>query len=60
MLACNLANFMRLLALPTEIEHWPLTTLPKKLVKIGAKVTRRGASHPTSPARAAFSGPEPG
>ena len=39
-LVYNLANFLRRLALPTEIEHWSLTTLREKLVKIGAKVTR--------------------
>ena len=36
----NLGNFMRTLALPKEVEHWSLTTLPEKLVKIGAKVVR--------------------
>jgi hypothetical protein len=41
-LACNLANFMRTLALPEEVEHWLLTTLREKLVKIGAKVVRHG------------------
>ena len=41
-LAYNLANFMRTLALPKEVEHWSLTTLPEKLVKIGAKVVRHG------------------
>ncbi len=41
-LAYNLANFMRMLALPKEIEHWSLTTLREKLVKIGAKVVRHG------------------
>ena len=41
-LACNLANFMQTLALPEEVEHWSLTTLRKKLVKIGAKVVRHG------------------
>ncbi len=35
-LACNLGNFMRTLALPKEVEHWSLTTLREKLVKIGA------------------------
>ncbi len=30
------------LALPKEVEHSSLTTLPKKLVKIGAKVVRHG------------------
>ena len=33
-LAYNLANFMRTLALPKEVEHWSLTTLREKLVKI--------------------------
>ena len=34
-LAYNLANFMRTLALPKEVEHWSLTTLREKFVKIG-------------------------
>jgi hypothetical protein len=38
----NLANFMRTLALPEEVEHWPLTTLRGKLVKIGARIVRHG------------------
>lgn len=41
-LAYYLANFMRTLALPKEVEHWSLTTLRKKLVKIGAKVVSHG------------------
>ncbi len=41
-LAYNLANFMRTLALPKEVEHWSLTTLREKPVKIGAKVVRHG------------------
>ncbi len=41
-LAYNLANFMRTLALPKEIEHWSMTTLREKLVKIGAKVVSHG------------------
>ncbi len=41
-LAYNLANFMRTLALPKEVEHWSLTTLREKLVKIGAKVVHHG------------------
>jgi len=41
-LAYNLANFMRTLALPKEMEHWSLTTLREKLVKIGAKVVVHG------------------
>ena len=41
-LAYNLANFMRTLALPEEVEHWLLTTLREKLVKIGARIVRHG------------------
>ena len=37
-LAYNLGNFLRRLALPRSVKHWPLTTLRKKLIKIGAKV----------------------
>jgi len=40
--AYSLATFMRTLALPKEVEHWSLTTLREKLVKIGAKVLRHG------------------
>ena len=41
-LAYNLANFMRTLALPKEVEHWSLNTLREKLVKIGVKVVSHG------------------
>ncbi len=41
-LAYNLGNFLRTLALPQEVEHWSLTTLLEKLIKIGAKVLRHG------------------
>ena len=41
-LAYNLANFMRTLALPKEVEYWSLTALREKLVKIGAKVVSHG------------------
>jgi len=37
-LAYNLGNFLRRLALPRVVKHWSLTTLREKLVKIGAKV----------------------
>jgi hypothetical protein len=37
-LAYNLGSFLRRLALPRPVKHWPLTTLREKLVKIGAKV----------------------
>jgi len=41
-LAYNLGNFLRTLALPRKIEHWTLTTLRGKLIKIGAKVVSHG------------------
>ena len=37
-LAYNLANFMRTLALPEAVAQWSLTSLREKLIKIGAKV----------------------
>ena len=40
--SANLANFLRTLALPAEVEHWSLTTLREKLVKIGARIVRHG------------------
>lgn len=39
-LAYNVANFLRRMALPGEIDHWSLTTLRERLIKTGAKVTR--------------------
>ena len=39
-LAYNLGNFLRRLALPTVVKHWTLTTLLVKLIKTGAKVVR--------------------
>ncbi len=41
-MAYNLGNFVRTLALPKEVEHWSLTTLREKLVKIGARVVSHG------------------
>jgi hypothetical protein len=37
-LAYNLGNFMRTLAMPKTAEAWSLTSLREKLIKIGAKV----------------------
>ena len=34
----NLGNFLRRLALPPGVNHWSLTTMRDKLIKIGAKV----------------------
>ena len=39
-LAYNLGNFLRRLALPKKMAQWSLTTLREKLVKIGARLTR--------------------
>jgi hypothetical protein len=39
-LARNLANFMPTLALPQEVEHWSVTTLREKPVRIGARIVR--------------------
>ena len=41
-LAYNLANFVRTLALPEPVKNWSLTSLRKKLVKIGARIIGRG------------------
>jgi hypothetical protein len=40
LLAYNLGNFLRQAVLPRAVRHWTLTTLRKKLIKIGAKVAR--------------------
>jgi Transposase DDE domain group 1 len=41
-LAYNLGNVMRTLAMPKTVERWSLTSLREKLIKIGAKVVRHG------------------
>jgi hypothetical protein len=41
-LAYNLGNFMRTLAMPKATESWSLTSLREKLVEIGAKVVSHG------------------
>jgi hypothetical protein len=56
-LAYNLANFLRTLALPQEIEHWSLTTLREKLVKIGARIVRHGRYVPEGTPRKREKGP---
>lgn len=40
-LAYNLANFIRRLALPKEVERWSLQTIKVRLVKTGARLVRR-------------------
>ena len=39
-LAYNLGNFLRRIALPASVKHWTLTTLRERLIKIGAKMVR--------------------
>ncbi len=39
-LACNLANFMTTLAMPSESETWSLTALRERLIKTGARLVR--------------------
>ncbi|MCP4549184.1 MAG: IS1380 family transposase [bacterium] len=41
-LAYNLANFMRILALPEAVKQWSLTSLQEKLIKIGARIVAHG------------------
>jgi Transposase DDE domain group 1 len=41
-LAYNLGNFTRTLAMPEAAERWSLTSLREKLIKIGAKVVSHG------------------
>jgi hypothetical protein len=41
-LAYNLGNFMRTLAMPKTPEPWSVTSLREKLIKIGAKVVSHG------------------
>jgi len=41
-LAYDLGNLMRTLAMPKAAEPWSLTSLRKKLIKIGAKVVSHG------------------
>ena len=41
-LTYSLANFLRSLALPQEVEQWSPTTLRERLVTIGARIVRHG------------------
>lgn len=41
-LAYNLGNFLRTVALPDAVEHWSLTTLRDRLIKVGGKIVRHG------------------
>jgi hypothetical protein len=37
-LAYNLGNFLRRLALPAKVSHWSLRSVQLKLIKIGARI----------------------
>jgi hypothetical protein len=39
-LAYNLGNFMRRLALPESMKHWSLTSLQTRLIKTGGRLVR--------------------
>jgi hypothetical protein len=41
-LAYNLANFLRTLATPKDIETWSLTSLRERLIKTGVRLVRHG------------------
>ena len=41
-LAYDLGNFMRTLAMPKTVERWSMTSLREKLIKIGAKIVSHG------------------
>ena len=41
-LAYNLADFLRTLATPEEIERWSLTSLRERLIKTGGRLVRHG------------------
>ena len=45
MIAYNLGNFLRTLALPSEFAHWSLTSLREQLIKVGAKAMHHARSH---------------
>ena len=40
LLACNLGNLWRRLALPRGIENWSLTSLQQRLVKTGGRLVK--------------------
>ena len=48
-LAYNLANFLRTLATPKEIETWSLTSLRERLIKTGARLDAMAASRSSPP-----------
>ena len=37
-----MGNFLRTLAPSEEVEHWSMTTLREKLIKIRVKIVRHG------------------
>ena len=39
-LAYNLGNFMRRLALPEKMQHWSLTSIQTRMIKTGGRLVR--------------------
>jgi hypothetical protein len=39
-LAYNLANFLRRLALPEALKHWSLTSIQTRMIKTGGRLVR--------------------
>ena len=50
-LAYNLGNFLRRLALPRGLKHWSLRSLQVKLIKMGGRIVR-------TPGRSSFNWPK--
>jgi hypothetical protein len=55
-LAYNLGNFLRRLALPEEISHWSLRSVQLKLIKIGARIVSHARRTVFQMAEVAISG----
>jgi len=57
MAAYNLANFLRCIELPEVMADWSLTSLQRKLIKIGARVVRHARAITFQLAEVAVTGP---
>ena len=56
-LAYNLASFLRCIKLPEAMADWSLTSLQRKLIKIGARVVRHARAITFQLAEVAVTGP---
>ncbi len=56
-LAYNLATFLRCIELPEAMADWSLTSLQRKLIKIGARVVRHARAITFQLAEVAVTGP---